>query len=232
MSNSYVGMAPKMINFPSQQLVGNGGRVYTLNFTVTSHQGLLVFVNNTPYTPGTHYTAGGSVITFTSNIASGATILVIGLGQSSHSVGTGAGSVGCAELSADAFATWDEAMAFERTDKAVSPFTAHHIVQKTMRSNFLMVDNTNGYQVMSSDGMLMQFGLVIQHHDGQHFNFPVRFKTRCVNLQLSGRSGEGVVDYAIVDAAQFAVYGTPVPPPGHIWGNPVFRYYYFLAIGY
>ena len=57
-------------SFEKQTITGNGGQTYTLSRSVTSSEEIEVYVNNVRQEPGVAYTASGTSLNMTGNVAS------------------------------------------------------------------------------------------------------------------------------------------------------------------
>lgn len=121
MSMSYIGQAPVFGDFGFQSIIATGSSVYTMNFKVSSENGLLVFLNGAIQRPGIDYSAGGNTINFAEVVPVGVQIFLYSMGLPKSTLAPSAGSVGPAEVQAGLYATVQESIAGVRTDRAVNP---------------------------------------------------------------------------------------------------------------
>jgi len=85
---SWIGKEPFYSNFPRQHLVGDGGAVYTTQYSGIQ-SGIIVWVGGVVQIPVTNYTVSDTIITFTANVGVGVDIDILWLG----SVPTGIGGM-------------------------------------------------------------------------------------------------------------------------------------------
>lgn len=121
MSMSYIGQAPVFGDFGFQTIAATGSSVYTMNFKVSSENGLLVFLDGAIQRPGIDYSAGGNTINFADVVPVGVQIFLYSMGLPKSTLAPSAGSVGPAEVQAGLYATVPETVAGIRTDRAVNP---------------------------------------------------------------------------------------------------------------
>lgn len=121
MSMSYIGQAPVFGDFGFQSITATGSSVYTMNFKVSSENGLLVFLDGAIQRPGIDYSAGGNTINFADVVPVGVQIFLYSMGLPKSTLAPSAGSVGPAEVQAGLYATVPETVAGIRTDRAVNP---------------------------------------------------------------------------------------------------------------
>ena len=94
-SNSYSSM-------DKQVITGNGGASYTLTHAVANAQEIEVFVNNVRQEAGIAYTASGTALSMTGNVASSDSFYVIYQGKALQTVVPPDGSVSTAKLASGA----------------------------------------------------------------------------------------------------------------------------------
>lgn len=121
MSMSYIGQAPVFGDFGFQSITSTGSSIYTMNFKVSSENGLLVFLDGAIQRPGIDYSAGGNTINFADVVPVGVQIFLYSMGLPKSTLAPSAGSVGPAEVQAGLYATVPETVAGVRTDRAVNP---------------------------------------------------------------------------------------------------------------
>lgn len=121
MSMSYIGQAPVFGDFGFQSITSTGSSIYTMNFKVSSENGLLVFLDRAIQRPGIDYSAGGNTINFADVVPVGVQIFLYSMGLPKSTLAPSAGSVGPAEVQAGLYATVPETVAGVRTDRAVNP---------------------------------------------------------------------------------------------------------------
>lgn len=81
-----------------QDITGNGGANYTLSHAVANANEIEVFVNNVRQESGVAYTASGTALTMTGNVASSDSFYVVFQGKSVGSIVPPDGSVGTAKI--------------------------------------------------------------------------------------------------------------------------------------
>lgn len=145
---SYFGQSPVFGDFPSQVITSGGGKTFTLNFTVSSENGLLVFVGGAVQRPGIDFTANGNVLVFSEDIIAGVQIFVYGMGLPKSTLAPSAGSVGDVELSS-AFKLNRISQMYSRLKLSASgtnslvTVSAEHIVLLDDSFNQKVVQNVN-----------------------------------------------------------------------------------------
>ena len=76
-----------------QVITGNGGVNYTLTYSVGSSQDISVFVNNVRQEPGVAYTANGTSLTMTGNVASTDDFYAVFQGKAQQTAVPGDGTI-------------------------------------------------------------------------------------------------------------------------------------------
>lgn len=89
-------------SFDKQTITGNGGQTYTLSRSVTSSEDIEVFVNNVRQEPGVAYTASGTSLNMTGNVASTDSFYLVYQGKALQTKSVPANSVGTNNLVANA----------------------------------------------------------------------------------------------------------------------------------
>ena len=148
----YFGSSPHFGDFPTAQLTGNGGSVYSLPFKLPNENTALVFLNGAPQLPGVHFTIAEDALTFAENVAAGVQIYVHGLGIGKALIAPSAGSVGLAQLMAEVYASTAEAQGWASTTKLLSPAGLSNALKGSNQAL-----SANGYQKLPG-GLIIQWG--------------------------------------------------------------------------
>jgi len=102
----FIGNTPNVnfTSFAKQNISGNGGGNYTLSHAVANENEIEVFVNNVRQEPGNGkaYTASGTALSMTGNVASSDTFYVVFLGKALQTTVTPDASVTTAKLADNA----------------------------------------------------------------------------------------------------------------------------------
>ena len=89
-------------SFEKQTITGNGGQTYTLSHPVTSAEEIEVYVNNVRQEPGVAYTASGTSLSMTGNVASTDSFYVVYQGKALQTKSVPANSIGANHIAANA----------------------------------------------------------------------------------------------------------------------------------
>ena len=85
-------------SFEKQTITGNGGQTYTLSHPVTSAEEIEVYVNNVRQEPGVAYTASGTVLSMTGNVASTDSFYLVYHGKALQTKSVPDNSIGSGKL--------------------------------------------------------------------------------------------------------------------------------------
>ena len=128
-------------SFEKQTITGNGGQTYTLSRSVTSSEEIEVYVNNVRQEPGVAYTASGTSLNMTGNVASTDSFYLVYQGKALQTKSVPDNSISSGKIASGAVTTAKIADDAVTTAKLATP-----IGIETTSSTFKMTDlSTNAF---------------------------------------------------------------------------------------